>query len=394
MAKPKPERPVASQPRPADPGGPDAVAGADARTAAFGAAPLVDAERRRGRGARSNRVGRFEPQARESFDDGWEGLGELAPFKTEVYRETAKSIIASNDSPDISFDQSINPYRGCEHGCIYCFARPTHCYLGHSAGLDFETKLYAKVNGAALLEQELAHARYLPKVIALGAVTDPYQPIEREHRITRSLLEVLDRASHPVGIVTKSALVLRDIDVLARLAKRDLVKVAISVTTLDRQIARKMEPRAATPAKRIEAIAGLAAAGVPVAVMVAPIIPALNDSEIEAILAAAQRAGASEAGYVLLRLPLELKSLFREWLASEFPERAERVINLLRSMHGGKDYTPEWRTRQRGKGPYADQIALRFRLAVSRLGLNERNLKLRTDLFRRPVGKGDQLALF
>jgi DNA repair photolyase len=394
MAKPKQERPVASRRQPADPGDPDAVAATDAKTAASGAAPLVDAERRRGRGARSNRVGRFEPQARETFDDGWEGLGELAPFKTEVYRETAKSIIASNDSPDISFDQSINPYRGCEHGCIYCYARPTHCYLGHSAGLDFETKLYAKVNGASLLEQELAHARYVPKVIALGAVTDPYQPIEREHRITRSLLEVLDRASHPVGIVTKSALVLRDIDILARLAKRDLVKVAISVTTLDRQIARKMEPRAATPPKRIEAIAGLAAAGVPVAVMVAPIIPALNDSEIESILAAAQRAGASEAGYVLLRLPLELKTLFREWLASEFPERAPRVINLLRSMHGGKDYTPEWRTRQRGKGPYADQIALRFRLAVSRLGLNERNLKLRTDLFQRPVGKGHQLALF
>ena len=394
MAKPKQELPVASPRHSANPAGPDAVAAAGATTAASGAGPLVDAERRRGRGARSNRVGRFEPQARESFDDGWEGLGALAPFKTEVYRETAKSIIASNDSPDISFDQSINPYRGCEHGCIYCFARPTHCYLGHSAGLDFETKLYAKVNGATLLEQELAHARYLPKVIALGAVTDPYQPIEREYRITRSLLEVLDRASHPVGIVTKSALVLRDLDVLARLAKRDLVKVAISVTTLDRQIARKMEPRAATPSKRLEAIAGLAAAGVPVAVMVAPIVPALNDSEIETILAAAQRAGASEAGYVLLRLPLELKNLFREWLASEFPERAQRVINLLRSMHGGKDYTPEWRTRQRGKGPYADQIALRFRLAVSRLGLNERNLKLRTDLFRRPVGKGDQLALF
>ena len=357
-------------------------------------AALVEAERRRGRGARSNEVGRFELQARQSFDDGWEGLGELAPFKTEVYRETAKSIIASNDSPDISFDQSINPYRGCEHGCIYCFARPTHCYLGHSAGLDFETKLYAKVNAAALLEQELAQPRYVPKVIALGAVTDPYQPIEREHRLTRSLLEVLDRASHPVGIVTKSALVLRDIDVLARLAERHLVKVAISVTTLDRQIARKMEPRAATPGKRIEAIAGLAAAGVPVAVMVAPIVPALNDSEIENILATAHRAGAAEAGYVLLRLPLELKSLFREWLASEFPERAQRVINLLRSMHGGKDYTPEWRTRQRGKGPYADQIALRFRLAVNRLGLNERNLKLRTDLFQRPLGKKDQLSLF
>jgi DNA repair photolyase len=362
--------------------------------AARAEAALIDPQRRRGRGARSNRVGRFEPEARESFDDGWEGLGELAPFKTEVYRETAKSIIATNDSPDISFEQSINPYRGCEHGCIYCFARPTHCYLGHSAGLDFETKLYAKVNGAQLLERELAHQRYQAKVIALGAVTDPYQPIEREHRLTRALLEVLDRTSHPVGIVTKSALVVRDLDILSRMAKRDLVKVAISVTTLDRQIARKMEPRAATPGKRLEAIAALATAGVPVAVMVAPIVPALNDSEIENILAAARRAGACEAGYVLLRLPLELKGLFREWLASEFPERADRVINLLRSMHGGKDYTPEWRTRQRGKGPYADQIALRFRLAASRLGLNERNLKLRTDLFQRPPAQGNQLLLF
>jgi DNA repair photolyase len=355
---------------------------------------LIDQQRRRGRGARSNRVGRFEREAREAFDDGWEGLGELAPFQTEVYRETAKSIIATNDSPDISFEQSINPYRGCEHGCIYCFARPTHCYLGHSAGLDFETKLYAKINAAHLLERELAHPRYRAKVIALGAVTDPYQPIEREHHLTRSLLEVLDRASHPVGIVTKSALVVRDIDVLARMAKRDLVKVAISITTLNRQIARKMEPRAATPGKRLEAITALASAGVPVAVMVAPIVPALNDSEIESILSAARRAGACEAGYVLLRLPLELKTLFREWLASEFPERAARVINLLRSMHGGKDYTPEWRTRQRGKGPYADQIALRFRLAVSRFGLNERNLKLRTDLFQPPAAAAGQLLLF
>ena len=368
--------------------------GAPAHEPAQGEAALVDAERRRGRGARSNRVGRFEAELRESVDDGWEGLGDLAPFKTQVFRETAKSIIATNDSPDISFDQSINPYRGCEHGCIYCFARPTHCYLGHSAGLDFETKLYAKINGADLLERELAHSRYRAKVIALGAVTDPYQPIEREHRLTRALLEVLDRTSHPVGIVTKSALVVRDIDLLARMAKRDLVKVAISVTTLDRQIARKMEPRAATPGKRLDAIGALAAAGVPVAVMVAPIVPALNDSEIESILSAAQRAGACEAGYVLLRLPLELKTLFREWLASEFPERAHRVINLLRSMHNGKDYTPEWRTRQRGKGPYADQIALRFRLAVKRLGLNERNLKLRTDLFKPPAAQGDQLPLF
>ncbi|HEU4378486.1 MAG TPA: PA0069 family radical SAM protein [Hyphomicrobiaceae bacterium] len=354
---------------------------------------LVDAERRRGRGARSNRVGRYETELREAFDDGWESLGELEAVKTDVREEVAKSIIARNDSPDISFDQSINPYRGCEHGCIYCFARPTHCYLGHSAGLDFETKLYAKINAAELLERELAHPRYMPKYIALGAVTDPYQPIERERRITRSILEVLDRTSHPVGIVTKSALVVRDIDILSRMAARDLVKVAISVTTLDRGLARKMEPRASTPPKRLEAIRALAEAGVPVAVMTAPIVPALNDHEIEAILAAARDAGASEAGYVLLRLPLELKELFREWLRTEFPDRAERVINILRSMHGGKDYTPEWRTRQRGKGPYADQIGLRFRMTTKRLGLNERNTKLRLDLFQQPVAKGKQIPL-
>jgi DNA repair photolyase len=354
---------------------------------------LVDAERRRGRGARSNRVGRYETELREAFDDGWDNLGELEAFKTDVREEIAKSIIARNDSPDISFDQSINPYRGCEHGCIYCFARPTHCYLGHSAGLDFETKLYAKINAAELLERELAHPRYMPKYIALGAVTDPYQPIERERRITRSILEVLDRTSHPVGIVTKSALVVRDIDILSRMAARDLVKVAISVTTLDRSLARKMEPRASTPPRRVDAIRALADAGVPVAVMVAPIVPALNDHEIEAILAAARDAGASEAGYVLLRLPLELKELFREWLRTEFPDRAERVINILRSMHGGKDYTPEWRTRQRGKGPYADQIGLRFRMTTKRLGLNKRNTKLRLDLFQQPVAKGTQIPL-
>ena len=354
---------------------------------------VVDADRRRGRGARSNAAGRFESELRETFDDGWESIGELEPFKTDVYRETAKSIISTNDSPDISFEQSINPYRGCEHGCIYCFARPTHSYLGHSAGLDFETKLYAKVNAAELLERELAHPRYVPKYIALGAVTDPYQPIEREHRITRSILEVLERASHPVDIVTKSALVVRDVDILARMAGRGLVKVAISLTTLDRRIARKMEPRAATPLRRLEAIRALAQAGVPVAVMTAPIVPAINDSEIERILAAARDAGATEAGYVLLRLPYELKELFREWLATEFPERAARTINVLRSMHGGKDYTPEWRVRQRGKGPYAEQISLRFRLATKRLGLNERHHKLRLDLFQRPVPMGRQMPL-
>ena len=355
---------------------------------------LVEADRRRGRGARSNRVGRFESELREPFDDGWESLAELEPFKTDVSRETAKSIISTNDSPDIGFEQSINPYRGCEHGCIYCFARPTHCYLGHSAGLDFETKLYAKVNAAELLERELARPRYVPKYIALGAVTDPYQPIEREQKITRAVLEVLERTGHPVGIVTKSALVMRDVDILARMASRGLAKVAISVTTLDRAIARKMEPRAATPPRRLEAIKALSAAGVPVAAMVAPIIPAINDSEIERILGAASEAGAGEAGYVLLRLPLEIKELFREWLQTEFPNRATHAINILRSMHGGKDYTPEWGVRQRGRGPYAEQIGLRFRLAVKRLGLNERTCKLRTDLFRPPVVAGAQLKLF
>ena len=349
-------------------------------------ARLVEADRRRGRGARSNRLGRYEAELREEFDDGWESLAELAAFKTEVRIEAARSIIASNDSPDISFDRSINPYRGCEHGCIYCYARPTHCYLGHSAGLDFETKLYAKTNAAELLEKELARPSYRPSTIALGAVTDPYQPIEREYRVSRSILEVLDKTSHPVGIVTKSALVVRDIDILARMAERGLVKVALSVTTLDRYIARKMEPRASTPARRLEAIRQLSSAGIPTRVMVAPIVPALNDREIARILQAAYEAGARNAGYVLLRLPLELKELFREWLATEFPDRAKRVIRVLQSMHGGRDYTSEFGMRQRGSGPYADQIATRFRLALKRLGMNERGLKLRTDLFQKPTG--------
>src|SRR5215470_8412802 len=261
----------------------------------------VDRERRRGRGTASNASGRYEPLARVAFDDGWQGLEQLPAFKTTVTVDTTRKIITRNDSPDLSFDRSINPYRGCEHGCVYCFARPTHAYLGLSPGLDFESKLFMKPNAPELLERELSAPDYSPKTIAIGTNTDPYQPIERRHQIMRRILEVLDRASHPVGIVTKSALVLRDLDILTRMAKRDLVKVAISVTTLDRQTARKMEPRAATPGKRLDAIAGLAAAGVPVAVMVAPIIPALNDSEIESILRAAERAGVCEAGYVLLR---------------------------------------------------------------------------------------------
>lgn len=354
---------------------------------------VVDKERRRGRGARSNMTGRFEAEALEAFDDGWASLAELDAFKTEVIEEAAKSIVSHNDSPDVSFESSINPYRGCEHGCIYCYARPSHCYLGHSAGLDFETKLYAKPNAASLLEREFKKPGYKPETIAIGGNTDPYQPIERERRITRSILEVMARANHPVGIITKSALVARDIDILAPMASKHLARVAVSITTLDRRVARAMEPRAATPPKRLETVKRLADAGIPVTVMVAPIIPGLTDHEIEPILEAAREADARDAGYVLLRLPLEIKDLFREWLAEEFPNRADRVISLLRSMHGGRDYTPDFGIRQRGRGPYASQIALRFRLAKKRLGLGEDRVALRTDLFVRPGSGGQQLSL-
>ncbi len=350
-----------------------------------GRPPPVAGERRRGRGALSNASGRFEPEAREEADDGWDSLAGLDAFKTEVTFEAARRIVTTSDSPDISFDQSINPYRGCEHGCVYCYARPTHCYLGLSAGLDFETKLFAKTNAAELLEKELANPRYVPKTIALGANTDPYQPIERTHRITRSILEVLERTNHPLGIVTKSSLIVRDLDILQRMAAKGLVKTALSVTTLDPVLARRMEPRAATPSRRLDAMRRLSEAGVPVAVMTAPIIPALNDHEMEDILAAARAAGASDAGYVLLRLPLELKTLFREWLESAFPDRASRVISVLRSMHGGRDYMAEFGVRHKGTGPYAEQIAARFRLAARRLGLNRERRPARTDLFARPV---------
>ncbi|MBU2531121.1 MAG: PA0069 family radical SAM protein [Alphaproteobacteria bacterium] len=355
---------------------------------------LIERERRRGRGAPSNAASRFDREERIVSDDGWESAASLGQFTTSTQIEQARSIISRNDSPDISFDQSINPYRGCEHGCIYCYARPTHAFLGHSPGIDFETKLYAKTNAAELLEAELARPGYVPKTIALGAVTDPYQPIERTYKISRQVLEVLDRCSHPVGIVTKSALVLRDIDILQRLAKRGLVKVALSVTTLDRRVARVMEPRAATPMRRLDAIRQLSNAGVPTTVMTAPIIPGLNDHEIEAILTAGREAGAESASYVLLRLPLELKDLFREWLGENFPDRANRVMRLLQSMHGGVDYRSEFGLRQRGSGPFAELIGQRFRQSLKRLGLNQRRLAMRTDLFEPPKKKGDQLMLF
>jgi len=354
---------------------------------------MVQREQRRGRGARSNRSGRYEAEQREAFDDGWESLSEVEAFKTEVQEEHARTAITTNNSPDISFDQSINPYRGCEHGCIYCYARPAHCYMGLSAGIDFETKLFAKPNAPELLERELADPAYVPKTIALGSNTDPYQPIEKHYRITRGILQVLARHDHPVGIVTKSASIVRDIDILAEMAAKGLAKVAISVTTLDRRLARQMEPRASTPPKRLGAIAELSAAGIPTAVLVAPIIPALNDSEIEKILETVAGCGAREAGYVLLRLPLEIKTLFREWLETEFPDRAARVISILQSMHNGKDYEADWGIRQRGRGPYARQIAMRFRLAAKRFGLNERHDRLRCDLFQRPTQPGEQMSL-
>jgi DNA repair photolyase len=358
---------------------------------------LVAPERRRGRGAASNETGRFEPTKREEFDDGW-GVDEtLAPFKTEVIHERARTIIARNDSPDISFDRSINPYRGCEHGCVYCFARPTHAYLGLSPGLDFESKLFVKDGAAALLERELAAPNYRARTMALGTNTDPYQPIERQYRVTRSVLEVLARYDHPVGIVTKSNLVLRDLDILAPMAAKGLVKVYVSVTTLDRDIARKMEPRAPIPTRRIEAIERLAQAGVPVGVMVAPIVPAVNDSEIETILTRAHAAGAREAGYVMLRLPLELRDIFREWLLVHYPDRLRHSLSLVQSTRGGKDYDSQWGKRMAGSGPYAWMIGRRFEIAATRLGYNETPVRLRCDLFHPPESEAKgpkQLSLF
>ncbi len=356
----------------------------------------ADRRRLRGRGALSNASGRYERETRVIVDDGWhcENEEELPPLKTEVMPDATRTIITRNNSPDISFDRSINPYRGCEHGCIYCFARPTHAYLGLSPGVDFETRLFAKSNAAELLARELAAPGYVPKAIAMGTNTDPYQPLEKRTRITRSILEVLCDFNHPVGIVTKSSLVLRDLDILAPMAERGLVKVAVSVTTLDRKLARTMEPRASTPSRRLETIRILTEAGVPAGVMFAPVIPALNDEEMEAVLGAAKDAGAQSAGYVLLRLPLEIKDLFREWLETNVPDRAKHVMSLVRQMRDGKDYDSTWHTRMRGTGPYAELIARRFQMAVKRLGLNRAPISLVVNRFRRPPQLGEQLAFF
>jgi DNA repair photolyase len=355
---------------------------------------LVNRDRRRGRGTVSNATGRYEPQARVAFDDGWQGLEELPPFKTTVTVDSTRKIITRNESPDISFDRSINPYRGCEHGCVYCFARPTHAYLGMSPGLDFESKLFMKPNAPELLERELSAPGYEPKTIAIGTNTDPYQPIERQYKIMRRILEVLERAGHPVGIVTKSTLVLRDLDILARMAQRDLVKVALSVTTLDPKLARIMEPRAPTPSRRLDALQQLAKAGVPTAVMVAPVIPAINDAEIERILEAAVANGVRHAGYVLLRLPLEIRDLFSEWLKENFPDRHDHVFKLVRDTRGGKDYDSTWGKRQTGTGPVAWMIGRRFEVACERLGINATKRKITTEHFRPSKPAAAQLDLF
>jgi DNA repair photolyase len=354
----------------------------------------IDRERRRGRGTQSNASGRYESLARIAFDDGWQNLDDLPPFQTTVTVDSTRKIITRNDSPDISFDRSINPYRGCEHGCVYCFARPTHAYLGLSPGLDFESKLFMKPNAPELLERELSAPGYVPRIIAIGTNTDPYQPIERRHQIMRRILEVLERAGHPVGIVTKSSLVLRDLDILARMAKRNLAKVALSVTTLDPKLARIMEPRAATPPRRLEALRQLVKAGVPASAMVAPVIPAINDAEIERILEAVATTGVRNAGYVLLRLPLEVRDLFREWLIENFPDRHRHVFKLIRDIHGGRDYDPTFGARMTGSGPIAWMIGRRFEIACEKLGFNVTSTKTTTEHFRPPLQTSDQLSLF
>ena len=348
----------------------------------------------RGRGAVSNQTGRYEKETRFAFDDGWDTIEqEAARLETMVLPETARTVITFNRSPDISFDRSINPYRGCEHGCIYCFARPSHAWSGLSPGLDFESRLFYKTNTIRQLTWELSRPGYVCRPLALGINTDAFQPIEREHTLTRQVLEVLSAHNHPVSLLTKSALIQRDLDLLAPMAEKGLVRAGVSITTLDRDLSRKMEPRAATPRRRLETVRALSEAGIPVTVMTAPVIPGLNDHEIETLLEAAAAHGASGAGYVLLRLPYEIKDLFHEWLVQHVPDRAAKIINTLREMRGGKDYDSRWHERMRGRGPVAELIAKRFARAASRLDLNNARPPLRTDLFAPPAKPGDQMKL-
>lgn len=357
------------------------------------AGPEVDLTARKGRGAVSNRSGRFEATHRSAFDDGWDQNDEEPPrLKTEIAIDGSRSIINKVPSPDMPFDRSINPYRGCEHGCIYCFARPTHAFLGLSPGLDFETKLTMKPDAPALLRRTLMGKRYTPKSIAIGTNTDPYQPIEKTHKIMRGILEVLAEFNHPVTIVTKSALVARDADILGPMGEKGLARVALSLTTLDADLSRKMEPRAATPQRRLWALRQLNAAGCPTAVMLAPMIPAINDHELEALIRAAAVSGAKGASYIVLRLPLEVRDLFVEWLEEHFPDRANRVMRYVRELHGGRDYDPQWGKRLSGEGVYADLIRRRFQRASAQHGLSRENPPLRTDLFRTPAAETPQFS--
>ncbi|MBC6437294.1 MAG: PA0069 family radical SAM protein [Rhodobacteraceae bacterium] len=348
---------------------------------------VLPPDRCKGRAAASNESGRFERFKRVSVSDGWDREEDLPPLRTEVRLEHAKSVITRNASPDIPFDRSINPYQGCEHGCIYCFARPSHAWLGLSPGLDFETQLTAKPNAAERLVRELRHPRYRPRTIAIGTNTDAYQPIEREHRIMRGILEVLQAFQHPVGIVTKGTLIERDVDILGPMGQAGLTRVGISVTTLQADLARRMEPRVPSPARRLRTIEGLAKAGVPVRIMASPLIPGLTDHELEAILAAGRRAGAVAAGTIPLRLPREVAPLWQNWLAEHYPDRMGRVMSKIRDMHGGRDYDPEWGRRMTGQGVWADLIRKRFARAIRNLGLVHRLPELRTDLFQ-VAGKG------
>jgi DNA repair photolyase len=355
---------------------------------------ILPGQRLRARGAGSNATCRFEGTAREAYDDGWDVPEEERLVATEVRVERPRSALTFNRSPDLPFDRSINPYRGCEHGCIYCYARPTHAYLNLSPGLDFETRLIARPGIAAVLEGELRRSSYQVAPLAIGTNTDPYQPIERDHRIMPAVLEVLSAFQHPVWITTRGTTIERDIDLIAELAGHGLASVSISVTTLDEGLARKMEPRAPSPKRRLQIIRRLADAGVPVRIQVSPLIPALTDHELEAVMEAGRDAGAQAANTIPLRLPLEVSALFRDWLEATVPDRAARVMGRVRQLHGGRDYDPEFGTRMRGQGLWADLIHRRADLARKRLGLDEGLPTLRCDLFMRPPRAGDQLSLF
>jgi DNA repair photolyase len=347
----------------------------------------------KGRGASSNRASRYLECVTEDFDDGWT-QDEVTPQRTEVFIDNSRSILSFNQSPDIPFDRSINPYKGCEHGCVYCFARPTHAYMDLSPGLDFETKIFTKPDAAKLLAGELARPGYRVKPIALGMNTDAWQPVERQLKITRQILEVLQEHQHPVAIVTKSSLIERDIDLLAPMAQQGLVKVMISVTSLDRKLCRLMEPRAAAPARRLQTIRALVDASIPTGVLFAPVIPFLNDAELETVLEQVSEAGACSAGYVMLRLPHELKELFRNWLGEHYPLKAEHVMNVVRDLRGGKDYNANFGERMTGSGEYANLIAQRFKLACRKYALNQTEHRLETGLFTVPARAGDQIKLF